>query len=322
MARPKRDEQAFEAAAAMVRAAREADRQQLAYTTPFLASACLPVSDPGNIPVYERRNGDTELNIRQGYAKDPETGETRSLGYPSGVFARKTMLYTITEARRTRRREITLGDGITDFQRKISPGGAISGGPTGSLTRLRTQSEQLFNAAISIRVDRMNANDDDEPATYIKNLTVADEAVLWGNDKKGSGRAVVVLAPTFFNEILEKAVPLDWNALHAFGDDPTCIDMYIFFTYRFHSLKRPITISLDDWNEQFGLYSKIETKEARYKARQGYTKRLARVLKVYDDANVEMTKAGIVMRPSLTHVPLKGMRAVQASLGTQLTLGA
>ncbi|WP_194838518.1 replication protein RepA [Nocardia sp. XZ_19_369] len=320
MARPKRDELALLAAADLIEAAREADDQELAWTTPLLAQTCLPVRNPGNIPVYERRNGDTLLTIRPGYVDDPKTGKSKSLGYPSGVLARKSMIWIIGEARRTKSRELVMGDGITDFLRTLQPGSAASAGPTGSLTRLRVQTEQLFNAAITVRIDRPGP--DGEPATIIKNLTVANQAVLWGKDSKGTSRAVVQLSGDFYDEILQRALPLDWNALHVFGDDATAIDLYIFLTYTMATLKRRITISLDDLNERLGLMRKLETKEARYKARKAYEKKLARVLSVYRDANVELTTAGLVLTPSRPHVLPKGWRAVESSLIVPPSIGA
>ncbi|MGV9836544.1 replication protein RepA [Nocardia niigatensis] len=321
MARPKRDELALLQAADLVHQAQEADEQELVWTTPFLAQTCMPVRNPGDVKVWSRRNGDTLLTIRPGYVDDPKTGKPRCVGYPSGVLARKLMFWTISEARRTKSPELVLGDGVTDFFRELQPGGATSGGPTGSLTRLRAQTEKLFHAAITVRSDR--AGTDGEPATLIKNLTVANQAVLWGSDRAGTSRAVVQLSADFYNEIRDRAVPLDWNALNVFGDDATCMDLYVFLTYRFATLGREITISLEQLNEQFGLERKLDTKEARYKARKAFEKKLTRVLAVYRDANVESTPAGLVLSPSKTHVPLKGIRSLnRPANNNQLTLDA
>ncbi|WP_330185993.1 replication protein RepA (plasmid) [Nocardia sp. NBC_01503] len=317
MARPKRDELALIQAADLLQ---QSDDQELAFTTPFLAQACLPYRNPGDIPVWKRRNGGVVLTIRPGYVEDPKTGESRSLGYPSGVIPRQLMFWLITEARRTKSPELILGDGVVEFFRQLKPGGATSGGDTGSLTRLRTQTEKLLHAAISVRSERPGP--DGEPAVLIKNLSVAHQVMLWGSEKAGTDRAVVQLSTDFYNEILERAVPLDMRALQLFGDDAWCMDLYIFLTYRFATLNRTITIPLEDLSAQFGAARKLDTKEARYKYRKAFDKKLARVLSVYRDANVESTPAGLVLSPSKTHVRFKGLRTMELGTTNQLTLDA
>lgn len=41
-----------------------------------------------------------------------------------------------------------------------------------------------------------------------------------------------------------------------------------------------------------------------------FTKQLAHVLLVYPEANAEATTQGIVLKPSRTHVPFRGLRAL------------
>lgn len=317
MARPKRDELALARAA---EALAESEAQELAFTTGFLAQVCLPYRNPGDIPVWQRRNGNLLLTVQPGYTDDPVTGKPRSLGYPSGVIPRQLMFWLITEAKRTKSSTLVLGDGVVEFFRQLNPDVRATGGSTGSLTRLRTQTERLFHAKISVRSQRTLP--DGEKAVLTQNLSVAHRVLLWGADGSDDDRAVVQLSTDFYEEILDRAVPLDLGALRLFGDNAWCIDLYAWLTYRFSYLRHEITVPWDELNAQFGSARKLETKEARYKFKKAVERHLARVLTVYRDANVESTAAGLVLRPSLTHVRFKGLRALEsgATASGQLTL--
>lgn len=320
MARPKRDELAI---ARAVDALQEADEQELAFTTSYLAQVSLPYRNPGDIPAWHRKNGNLLLTVRPGYQADPVTGEPRSIGYPSGVIPRQLMFWIITEAKRTRSRELVLGNGVVEFLRVLNPNTRATGGETGSLRRLRTQTDRLLNASISVRWEpKAGDRKEGAPAAWTKNLTVADQVLLWGDDDPKDKRAIVQLSTRFYDELLERAVPLDLGALRLFGDNAWCIDIYAWLTYRFHSLQRPITVPWEELNSHFGTARVLDTKEARYKFKKQIEKHLARVLAVYRDANVESTAAGLKLSPSLTHVRFRGLRALEGGGGEQLTLEA
>lgn len=312
--RPKRDDLALARAAAELS---ESQDQDLAFTTSFLAQVCLPYRNPGDVPVWQRRNGNLLLTVQPGYTDDPATGEPRSLGFPSGVIPRQLMFWIITEAKRTRSSTLVLGDGVVEFFRQLNPDARATGGPKGSLTRLRMQSQRLFNATIHVRSERTLASG--ERAVLSQNLSVAHRVLLWGADDAPDDRAVVQLSADFYDEILDRVVPLDLGALRLLGDSAWCIDLYAWLTYRFSYLRRQTTVSWDELNDQFGSARSLQTKEARYKFKKAFEAKLARVLTVYRDANVESTNAGLLLRPSLTHVRFKGIRALEAA-GKQLTL--
>lgn len=307
MARPKRDDLALLAAADLLR---EQDDQELIFTTSYLAQVCLPYRDPGDVPVWQRQNGEVLMTVRPGYTQDPETGKPSSLGYPTGVIPRWALFYLISEARRTKSPNIALGDGVVDFFRKINPDGRITGGKTGSLTRTLAQTKKLFNATIS--VERKRIGPDGEHATLTTNMSVAHKVLMWG-EGGNDDRAVIQLSSDFYEEIRNHAVPLDLGALRIFGDDAMCIDLYNFLNWRFYNLKRDITIPLDEMAGQFGTARSLDTPAGRYRFRKGIEPKLVRVLKVYDDANVELTKDGLKLSPSRTHVRFKGIRKLERS---------
>ncbi|MEV6071837.1 replication protein RepA [Nocardia sp. NPDC052001] len=318
MARPKRDELALLAAADLLR---EQEEQELVYTTSYLAQVCLPYRDPGDVPVWQRRNGDIVMTVRPGYTTDPLSGKAVSLGYPTGVVPRWALFYVINEALQNESPTIVLGDGVVEFFRKINPEGKITGGKTGSLTRMITQTNKLFNAAIS--VERKRVGPDGERATLTTNMSVAHRVLMWGEG--GDDRAVIQLSADFFDEIMNHAVPLDLGALRIFGDDAWCIDLYNFLNWQFHNMqgrKTALTIPLDEVNAQFGNARQLTTPPARYKFRKALESKLDRVMKVWDDANVELTTSGLILRPSRPHVRDRGQLVVEKSASTQLMLEA
>ncbi len=60
---------------------------------------------------------------------------------------------------------------------------------------------------------------------------------------------------------------------------------------------------------QFGSQC-ADNRFGRAKFKDMFTKQLAHVLIVYPEANAEATAQGIVLKPSRTHVPFRGLRAL------------
>jgi hypothetical protein len=57
-----------------------------------------------------------------------------------------------------------------------------------------------------------------------------------------------------------------------------------------------------------------DTKQGRAQFRRDFERHLREVVLVYREANVETVPTGVLLRPSLTHVPLKGTREFRTQL--------
>jgi len=90
--------------------------------------------------------------------------------------------------------------------------------------------------------------------------------------------------------------------LHALRS-PFEIDIYIWLTWRFYRLRRPVTISWSSLALQF---------KSRYANPRHFKKRflgyLRSVIDYYPEVRLESTSAGLLLRPSPTHVEQRPSR--------------
>ena len=115
--------------------AREAE-PDLGFMARMLSLCSLPRTNPGRRKEYVRRNGPYTLVMSAG-------GLNR---LPFGNLPRLLLAWVSTEAVRTQRRELILGQSLSEFMRAVGifdDGGAIR-------RRLRTQMDRLFHATVSL----------------------------------------------------------------------------------------------------------------------------------------------------------------------------
>jgi Plasmid encoded RepA protein len=118
----------------------------------------------------------------------------------------------------------------------------------------------------------------------------------------------VNLSREFFDEVTQHPVPLDIGVLRALRGPALRLDIYAFLCHRLSYLRRPTTIPWEALRGQFGS-TLGEDKNGRARFKQEFERNLREVLVVYRQAQVASTRAGLELRPSPTHVPLKGLLA-------------
>ena len=124
--------------------------QTIGFLARLFAQTSLPYRDPGDVAMWGRRNGNLSLVVQPGMVVERD-GTGRSLGYPFGTIPRLLLTWMSTEAVRTKSPELALGASLADFMRALDL--QPSGGRNGSVGRLRTQMERLFQATLSVRWD-------------------------------------------------------------------------------------------------------------------------------------------------------------------------
>lgn len=311
---PTRNQLDFFAEAAAVRAAREAQadleeglrgqEMTVGFLGRVFTQTSLPYRNPGNARVWDRRNGNLVLTVTPGVRVDRD-GAIHELGYPYGMLPRLLLAWMTTQAVRTGERELYLGTSMRKFMAEL--GMKPTGGKNGTITRLRDQATRLFEAGISFRWE---GDDDRERGGKFTIASTWDLAPATSFDDSG-----IVLSRDFFDEITTRPVPLDMravSALRARGGSPLRLDLYFWLTYRFSYLTRLTKIPWSSLREQFG-FQLAEGKQGDHQFRETITQKLREVLQVYPEANVEVTKAGLELRPSPTHVPFRGLRGLRNS---------
>lgn len=259
------------------------DDRDRAFAARQLVQATLPHRSPrGNPPIWGRSNGNYSLSIRPGWKKDKKTGEHVCIGYPFGSIPRLLMFWITTEALRTGKRRLELGDSLAAFMRELGLDPS-RGGKRSDATRLRDQMERLFRATISFDYNE-GAHD-----AWL-DMQVAPKGELWWDPKQPEQPDLfsswIELGDTFFEALVAAPIPVDMRTLKALKQSPLALDLYAWIAYRSHRVNesgKPAFVPWRALKTQFGAdYSDLRDfkrylKEALTKIRALYPH-----LRVYD----------------------------------------
>ena len=233
---------------------------------------------------FERRNGAFTLTMQA----------LPKIGLPYGALPRLLLAWTTTEAVKTKSRELELGDSMSAFMAEL--GLTATGGKTGSITRLKNQTRRLFTATVA-------ASYEDENHIEDMGYRLADRSVLWWHSKDpeqvGLWKSTVTLSEQFFNEVIDRPVPIDMRAMKALKQSPMALDIYTWLTYRMSYLKRPTVIH---WAAVATMFGSNYKQLKHFKL--AFIEELNRVMVVYPKVWVEVTDDGFMVKPSPTHIPM------------------
>ena len=137
-----------------------------------LVLASLPHSNPGDRPLWTRRNGHVTLAIQPGM--NIQTG--KSYGYPYGIIPRLLLFWITTEALRTKNRRLELGNSLSGFMTALGLSSYTGRGKRGDATRLRDQMERLFRSRFSL--ERYEEDDARAGKSWL-DMQVAPQGDLW-----------------------------------------------------------------------------------------------------------------------------------------------
>ena len=235
---------------------------------------------------FTRANGNYSLTILA----------PSSIGLPYGTIPRLLLAWLTTEAVKTQSRALELGDSLSGFMAELDM--MPTGGRWGSITRLKDQSRRLFSSSITAVYEKGSG-------FAVINQAVADRAQFWWDNKHpeqaGLWKSTVTLSEKFFHEVIDRPVPIDMRAVKALKKSPMALDIYAWLTYRASYLKRPTVIPWAALALQFGSnYAVLR----QFKA--AFLNELRKVMLVYGQAQVEATEAGLMVKPSPTHITKKG----------------
>ena len=217
--------------------AREAE-PELGFMARMLALCSLPRTDPGARTYYKRVNGPYRLFMNAGADNK----------LPYGSIPRLLLAWTVTQAVRTRKRELVLGRSLSNFMGGLGVQ-SDSGGKRGELTRFRKQMIRLFGCTVSLVYEGRDGY------SRVSSL-VADRHEFWWDPKQPAQASLwesrIELGEKFFNEIIRNPVPLNLNVLKALKRSPLGLDLYLWLNYRTFSLEQPIRLSWKRLYRQLG----------------------------------------------------------------------
>lgn len=253
-----------------------------------LVQATLPHSKTvGN--EFTRKNGAFTLTILS----------PSEIGLPYGNIPRLLMAWVTTEAVRTRDREILLGKSLSEFMHNLDL--VPTGGRWGSITRLKEQMRRLFASTISLSYC-------DKTQQTGVNLQIAEQYQLWWTPKDPSQKTLwnstLTLSQPFFQEIIDRPVPLDMAVLKAIKKSPLALDIYCWLTYRMSYLSKTANIPWIALQAQFGCnYAADEQGGRNFK--KAFLRELKKINLFYPDAKILIEQEGLQLNPSSTPIKHK-----------------
>ncbi|WP_165921597.1 replication protein RepA [Novosphingobium sp. PhB57] len=292
-----------------------------------LCAMSLPVKAPKDptAPVI-RRDGNISLIIQPMERQEPNGpgGEFVSVnrGVPYGRHARLIMIYIMTEAVRTRTREIYLGSSFSSWLRRMGITNTSSGGKRGTRTSVQDQIDRILNCQWTIRWDddvadgRGKRNDGRKAAVQkdqMRAFAVNDMRIVnqYAGLRTGEGSFVshFVLSEEFYNELLKHSVPFNERAIVALKDSATKLDLYTWLAYRLPRIPQgtEVRLSWQDLAKHLGNQSSTMTK-----FRQSVRAAWEEVSGVYQQARHSVDLSDLIIKLRHAEKPIKGMLLVQA----------
>lgn len=266
------------------------------FTPRELVQATLPHKNPGDIPVWQRVNGNYALVIQPGW----DAFENKSVGYPYGTVPRLLIFWLTTEALRTGKRRLELGDTLASFMRELGLNPS-RGGKRSDATRLKEQMNRLFSAKISFQYKEEGVNFGGHSRL---DMQIAPKAQTWWSHQSPGQPTLfenwIELGEEFFNAITERPLPVDMRALEGLKNSALALDLYAWATLTtFQAAKKgkPRSVSWKLLMQQLGSHYS-DVKDFKRKAKQA----LAKIELVYPNLKLESVEGGIMVKPSLPAV--------------------
>ena len=261
--------------------ASEAD-PDLGFMARIMALCSLPRTNPGDRLQYKRVNGPYKLIIIAG-------GDNK---LPYGNIPRLLLAWVCTEAVRTQSRVLILGDSVSAFMRTLG----IYSTSGEKYTRLRNQMRRLFRCQVELVYE-------DENGECSVASRIADRTEFWWNPKRSDERVLweskIELGEKFFQEIVQRPVPLDMNILKTLKRSSLGLDWYLWLTYRVFSLKLPLRLSWQQLYRQFGAEpAKADNRRTVDDFRKDCLRELKKIKLAWPDLNYATAKGVLILSPS------------------------
>jgi hypothetical protein len=272
----------------------ETPENEKAFLARQLVQVTLPHSNPGNVPIWKRKNGNLTLSIRSGWNHKKD----KPIGYPYGTVPRLLLFWLTTETLRTNSRRLELGNSLAAFMRDIGLD-PERGGPRSDACRLRDQMERLFRATISF--DYQQDTDQVQCNRWL-DMQVAPKGELWWDIHKAEQTTIwgswIELGEDFHNALISAPVPVDMRALQALKKSPLALDLYAWATWRSFTTAQSGKAQFIPWRglmQQLGAdYTDPDNFRKKVKAT------IRKVQAVYPGLKIEDADGGFNILPSST----------------------
>lgn len=237
---------------------------------------------------FFREYGKNTLSLSAGPLKNPETGKMEVQGLPYGPKARLLLLHLCTEAVRQRTPTIAIADSLSGFIRDM--GFEPTGGPRGTLGQFKEQLNRLAGCTMKIGLW-----DGGDHARTI-NTTPIEAFDVWlprNPDQRMLWSSTITFDQRYFESLMQHALPVDIRAVRAFAGSARKLDMLFWFGYRMSRLDRPLKLTWENLQAQFGADI-----ESRRRFRQVFRDEMAALLEVYPKLPTKLDEGGLTLYPA------------------------
>lgn len=228
-------------------------------------------------------------------------GQPVLYGVPWGSRGRILLMHLMTQAIRTKSREVVLGKSARDALKRMGLGW---GGEASKA--LWDQASRLAACTLRFSWEHGGGDSNARGAIIDRSFTLHDE------DERQTSmfQDTVMLNAEFFNALQAHPVPLSEEAIRQLSYSPMALDVYTWLAYRLHTIDTRTDISWTSLCGQFGTGYK-----AIRQFRNDYLKALSAAVAAYPDARVELTNNGLRLLAS----PPPVNKAVSVVVGTSPT---
>ena len=279
------------------------------YINKEMVLCTMPHRDPGNVPVYTRKNGNFHLTMMAGWDERKQC----SIGFPYGTIPRLLFVWIVSQVVEHRQTRIELGNNMSEFLRDVGLDPNTGRGKFGASTRVKEQLRRLMNVRISFAY----IDGDDEAGNESKGfLDIPDYYEFhWDfkNPQQGSFfDSYIDLSQKFVDAILQSPVPINMNALRHLKKSPLAIDLYVWVCFRSYTIweakSAGVNIPYKQLKWQFG---SEYTLDRHFKA--ALREAMEKVVEVYPNLKHEFTPRGLTLlrsRPAVDSTLSKHMAKI------------
>ena len=305
---PTRAQQAFLDTASLIRTEPLTDADR-GYITRQLILCTFPHSDPGDVPIWTRRNSNLILGIEPG--RSLKTGQ--SFGYPWGIIPRLLLYWICTEVQHSKnipeltehdKRTLQLGRSLAAFMHAVGLNPDNGSGKKSDRHRLIGQMVRLFRAKITFEDAEAGHTGDSW-----RDMTVAPDGDLWWKAKDNPNQqqlfpSWILLGERFYQALLSFPVPVDTRALKALKQSPLALDLYAWVCYAaFPIVQKKRAAQFVPWSHL------SKALGAEYSDPDDFRKRAGRYLRkvatLYDGLTIGRARGGFTIHATRLAVPQK-----------------
>jgi hypothetical protein len=271
------------------------DNPRLGFNHLIQTSCFLPGKDPGEIPMWQRKDGGLTMTMTRGPAMNPVTREAELQGYPFGLWPRRFHSIINAEILRSRSRTIYCGRGFCEFFRGKMPV-RMTGGANGNIRHMKNQFSRLSAANLVFFMQN------DKRIVMLSPARMIEATDMWLEGNEEHWPSFLLASQAYCEDLFQNAVPINLLAAARIKGSLE-YDFYTWVTRRVYSLvvknQRSVVIP---W------YSLKFTMGYTYAAMSDFQKEIRAIIthlkaEVYRDLDIREVKDGLVLYAGPLAVP-------------------